>query len=88
MSTFALIVASFLDPIAWVIGIVVGLIFKKAWLAALISAAAIFGVSLVLLRNPSDGALIMKLVSGAVMGLVGCWLRKLFFAPAKAKGDS
>ncbi|AGI26494.1 hypothetical protein H681_23135 [Pseudomonas sp. ATCC 13867] len=88
MSTFALIVASFLDPIAWVIGIVIGLIFKKAWLAALISAVAVFGVSLFLLRNPSDDALIMKLVSGAVMGLAGWKLRKLLSPLAKAKGDS
>lgn len=88
MSTFALIVASFLDPVAWVIGIVIGVIFKKAWLAALISAVAIFGVSLFLLRNPSDDALIMKLISGAIMGLVGCWFRKWFSAPAKVKDDS
>ncbi|MDF3842297.1 hypothetical protein P3W55_11330 [Pseudomonas citronellolis] len=88
MSTFAMIVASFLDPVAWVIGIVIGVIFRKAWLAALISAVAIFGVSLFLLRNPSDDALIMKLISGAIMGLVGWWFRKWFSAPAKAKDDS
>jgi len=49
---------------------------------------AIFGVSLFLLRNPSDDALIMKLISGAIMGLVGWWFRKWFSAPAKAKDDS